>query len=70
MKFSFKQKPVFYLLFIGVPIRVEIGPNDIARSQLTIVLRHTGNKSTISINNSETKLQEILEQIHKDLYSK
>ncbi|CAF1258674.1 unnamed protein product [Adineta steineri] len=54
----------------GVPIRVEFGPNDKSRSQLTVVLRHTGNKSTISIDNCETKLHEILEQMHKDLYIK
>ncbi|CAF3909894.1 unnamed protein product [Adineta steineri] len=54
----------------GVPIRVEFGPNDKSRSQLTVVLRHTGNKSTISIDNCETKLREILEQMHKDLYTK
>jgi prolyl-tRNA synthetase len=65
-----KNKTIFYLLFLGVPIRVEIGPNDKARSQLTVVLRHTGHKSTIPINNSETKLREILEQIHNDLYTK
>jgi len=54
----------------GVPIRVEIGPNDIARSVLTIVIRHTGQKSTISIDNSETKLRDLLDQIHNDLYAK
>jgi len=58
------------MIFLGVPIRVEIGPNDAARSQLTVVLRHTGDKSTIPIANSETKLNEILEKIHKDLYTK
>jgi len=54
----------------GVPIRVEIGPNDISKSQLTIVLRHTGNKSTIPIADSETKLRQLLDQIHNDLYTK
>ena len=56
--------------FLGVPIRVEFGPNDKSRSQLTVVLRHTGAKSTIPIENCETKLREILEQIHNDLYAK
>ncbi len=49
---------------------MEIGPNDKARSQLTVVLRHTGNKSTIPVDNCEKALREILEQIHKDLYTK
>jgi len=63
-----KKKSI--LFFLGVPIRVEIGPNDKARSQLTVVLRHTGNKSTIPVDNCEKALREILEQIHKDLYTK
>ncbi|CAF0753988.1 unnamed protein product [Rotaria sordida] len=54
----------------GVPIRIEIGPKDKARSQLTIVLRHTGARSTIPIDNSETKLHETLNQMHNDLYKK
>jgi len=37
---------------------------------LTVVLRHTGDKSTIPIANSETKLGEVLDKIHKDLYTK
>jgi prolyl-tRNA synthetase len=69
-----KMKRIWNLLFseffLGVPIRVEIGPNDTANSQLTVVLRHTGNKSTIPVDNSETKIREILEQMHKDLYTK
>ncbi|CAF5166701.1 unnamed protein product, partial [Rotaria sp. Silwood1] len=52
----------------GVPIRIEIGPNDKSRSQLTVVLRHTGAKSTIPIDKSETKLHEMLNQMHNDLY--
>ncbi|CAF2308483.1 unnamed protein product [Rotaria sp. Silwood2] len=54
----------------GVPIRIEIGPKDKARSQLTVVLRHTGAKSTIPIDNNETKLHEMLNQMHNDLYKK
>ncbi|CAF2042582.1 unnamed protein product [Rotaria magnacalcarata] len=54
----------------GVPVRLEIGPNDKARSQLTVVLRHTGTKSTTPMENSEIKLREVLDQIHNDLYKK
>ncbi len=64
------KKNLLFIYFIGVPIRVEIGPNDKARSQLTVVLRHTGHKSTIPIDNSETKLREMFEQMHNDLYTK
>lgn len=54
----------------GVPIRLELGPKDRANSQLTLVLRHTGKRSTIPVDNSEVKIKEILEQIHQDLYTK
>ena len=54
----------------GVPIRLELGPKDRANSQLTLVLRHTGKRSTIPLANSEVKIKEILEEIHNDLYAK
>lgn len=65
-----KTKAICILFVSGVPIRVEIGPNDRAKSQLTLVVRHNGQKSTIPVENCETKIREILEQIHKDLYNK
>ena len=55
---------------LGVPIRVELGPNDRSQSQLTVVLRHTGAKSTIPVADCETKLRQLLEQMHSDLYTK
>lgn len=67
---KFNKKNDIYFFSLGVPVRIEIGPNDRANSQLTVVLRHSRNKSTISIDNCETKLKEILEQIHKELYAK
>ncbi len=65
-----KKKNNRNLFFPGVPIRVEFGPNDKARSQLTVVLRHTGAKSTIALDNCEESLRELLEQTHKELYTK
>lgn len=76
-KSKVRKKMIFYtvllILFfqlIGVPVRLEIGPKDKERKQITVVLRHTGARSTIPVENSETKLGEILEQIHSDLYKK
>ena len=62
-----KEKSIFIL---GVPIRVEIGPKDQAQSQLTVVLRHTGLRSTIPIADCLNRLRDTLEQIHSDLYKK
>lgn len=61
---------ILFFQLIGVPVRLEIGPKDKERKQITVVLRHTGARSTIPVENSETKLGEILEQIHSDLYKK
>lgn len=65
---SEENKPT--ILLSGVPIRLELGPKDRANSQLTLVLRHTGKRSTIPLANSEAKIKEILEEIHNDLYAK
>ena len=65
-----REKNLVFSALLGVPIRVEIGPNDRAKAQLTVVLRHNGQKSTIPVDKCETKLREVLEQIHKDLYTK
>jgi len=54
----------------GVPIRVELGPNDVSKSQLMAVLRHTGEKLTVSLSDCEQKLKTLLDQIHNDLFKK
>ena len=39
----------------GIPIRIEIGPRDIADNQAIIVRRDTGEKITVSLDNIEEK---------------
>lgn len=34
----------------GVPIRIEIGPNDLKNKQVTIVTRDNGNKSNQAVD--------------------
>ena len=55
---------------LGIPTRIEIGPKDIENNQAIIVRRDTGEKITISLNEVEKKLEEILETIQKDMFSK
>ncbi|CAF0785356.1 unnamed protein product [Didymodactylos carnosus] len=54
----------------GVPIRVELGPNDVSKSQLMAVLRHTGEKLAVPLNDCEQILKKLLDQIHNDLFKK
>jgi prolyl-tRNA synthetase len=43
----------------GVPIRVEIGPRDVEKKQITVVRRDTREKLSISSENSKTLVKEI-----------
>lgn len=54
----------------GVPLRVEFGPMDLKKNQLIAVRRDTGEKITVSLDGFEAKIEEILETIQKDLYTK
>jgi len=40
----------------GVPVRIEIGPRDLAASQAVLVLRDTGEKITVSLDNLKPEL--------------
>ncbi len=55
---------------LGIPTRVEIGPKDIENNQAIIVRRDNGEKITVSLDEIETKLEEILETIQKDMFTK
>ncbi|XP_018427718.1 PREDICTED: bifunctional glutamate/proline--tRNA ligase isoform X3 [Nanorana parkeri] len=54
----------------GVPIRLEVGPRDMKMNQFVAVRRDTGEKLTIAEDQAETKLKDILEEIHTNLYSR
>lgn len=51
----------------GIPIRVEIGPKDIAAGQAVIVRRDTREKITAALDSIEEKAAEVLAQIQKDM---
>ncbi|XP_078505923.1 bifunctional glutamate/proline--tRNA ligase isoform X2 [Lissotriton helveticus] len=54
----------------GVPIRLEVGPRDMKNSQFVAVKRDTGEKLTIAEKEAESKLKDILEAIHYNLYNR
>jgi prolyl-tRNA synthetase len=52
----------------GVPLRIEIGPKDIEKNELTLVRRDTGKKKTVSLINAEQAIKEELQTLEKALY--
>ncbi|KAG6331357.1 hypothetical protein ID866_7731 [Astraeus odoratus] len=54
----------------GVPVRLEIGPNDLAKQQTLSVRRDTGAKAPIPLSELKAAIPQLLETIHKDMYTK
>ncbi len=54
----------------GIPMRIEIGPKDIEANQAILVRRDTGEKITVSLNELESKVKEILKNIQKEMLEK
>ncbi|MEK6949784.1 MAG: His/Gly/Thr/Pro-type tRNA ligase C-terminal domain-containing protein, partial [Nanoarchaeota archaeon] len=52
----------------GVPLRIEIGPKDIANKQVVLVRRDTSKKEFIKTAQLEKSVKETLEGIQKSLY--
>ncbi|RLV92945.1 putative proline-tRNA ligase [Spathaspora sp. JA1] len=54
----------------GVPIRLEFGPKDLVSNQVTAVRRDDGSKYTIKLDELETEIPKILDEMHNALLSK
>lgn len=54
----------------GVPLRIEIGPKDIAKNQVTLVRRDTGEKEAVKVSGLEKKAEETLELIQDNLFQR
>ncbi len=54
----------------GIPIRVEIGPKDIAANQAVIVRRDTREKIVVSLDEIERKAGEILDMMQKEMLAR
>ena len=51
----------------GIPVRIEIGPTDIEANQAVVVRRDTREKIVVSLDELETKVQEILDTMQNDM---
>ncbi|MBO4399226.1 MAG: proline--tRNA ligase, partial [Lachnospiraceae bacterium] len=51
----------------GIPVRIEIGPKDLANNQAVLVRRDTREKLIVSLDEIETKLAELLKTIQSDM---
>ncbi len=51
----------------GVPVRVEVGPRDLAEGKLTVVRRDTGEKEPIATSGVAPRIQDLLDQVQARL---
>jgi prolyl-tRNA synthetase len=54
----------------GVPLRVEVGPRDLAAGQVTLVRRDRGEKQPVPVDEAVARVPELLEQIQVDLLAR
>jgi prolyl-tRNA synthetase len=53
----------------GVPIRLEVGPRDLAEGTVTIARRDTGEKATVALAQASTRVAPLLDEIHQALFA-
>ncbi len=53
----------------GVPLRVEVGPRDLASGVVTVVRRDTGDKVTPTVGAVASRASELLEEMQSDLFA-
>jgi len=51
----------------GVPVRVEVGPRDLAQGNVTVVRRDTGDKQQVAVGKAAARVAELVEQIQVDM---
>ncbi|KAG6909908.1 hypothetical protein DXG01_014428 [Tephrocybe rancida] len=54
----------------GVPVRLEIGPNDLAKEQTLSVRRDTGVKAPIALKDIGTTLNDLLKTIQSEMFAR
>ncbi len=52
----------------GVPLRLELGPRDMEANCCVVVRRDNGEKTTVSLDELETRIPELLEAVQQGLY--
>lgn len=54
----------------GVPLRLEVGPRDLAENKVTLAKRYNGEKLTGSIEQIESEIPALLKAIQEEMYQK
>ncbi|KLO17648.1 prolyl-tRNA synthetase [Schizopora paradoxa] len=54
----------------GVPLRLELGPGDMAKNQVIAVRRDNGVKAPVSLDGLPGSVHNLLNTIHKDMYER
>jgi prolyl-tRNA synthetase len=52
----------------GVPVRIEVGPRDLEKGEVTLVTRHDRQKQQIKLDDVVINMNAILENMHQTLY--
>ena len=52
----------------GIPLRVEVGPRDLANGVVTIAKRNDGTKEQVKVEDVSKRLLELIPIIHKEMY--
>lgn len=53
----------------GIPVRIEMGPRDIENNKCVLVRRDTAEKIEVSLDEINTKLPELFEEIQKNMFN-
>jgi prolyl-tRNA synthetase len=54
----------------GVPLRIELGPRDLAEKKVSVCLRYSGEKRFILIADLKKELPKLFAEIHNGMYEK
>lgn len=54
----------------GIPLRLEMGPRDLANGKAVLVRRDTGEKITVDQEELESSILRLLDEIHQNLFQK
>ncbi|MCQ2797216.1 MAG: proline--tRNA ligase [Bacilli bacterium] len=54
----------------GIPLRIEVGPRDLANGQVTLVERLNGEKSLVTLDYIKENIPAVLKDIHVAMYNK
>ncbi len=52
----------------GVPVRIEVGPRDLAQGQVTLVRRDTAGKATVAVERAQTDTTDLLATVQQAMF--